>query len=230
MTDRFVRLLLLAALFLFALPTISAQVKDPPPPQPVPYGPAIAAPVDKPYAGPIALEVDLTNLTDRVVHVHERIPLERGAREMVLLYPQWIPGTHSPTGPISRVAGVITQVDGHRVQWVRDQVNVYAFHVPLVAGAKSLELDFDYLSPNKSAEGRIEISDAIADLAWNEVAMYPAGYFMRGILVDATLKLPEGWKYATALETSSEQGSTLTFKQTTLNELFDSPLYAGSHF
>ncbi len=192
--------------------------------------PAIASPVDKPYAGPIALDVDITNLNDRVEHVREQIPVERGAKELVLLYPQWVPGTHSPTGPISRVAGIVTNVDGKRVQWVRDEVNVHAFHVPLAAGAKIVGLEFDYLSPNKQAEGRIEMSDAIVDLAWNEVLMYPAGYFSRDIPFDVTLKIPDGWKYATALETASEQGSTLTFKQTTLNTLVDSPLYAGSHF
>lgn len=192
--------------------------------------PPITAPVDKPYVGPIDLDVNLTNLTDRVIHVRENIPVERGARELVLLYPQWIPGNHSPTGPISRVAGVLTAVDGKRVQWVRDTVNVYAFHVPLSAGAKAVSLEFDYLSPIRGAEGRIEMSDAIADLQWNEVTMYPAGYLSRDIPVDATLHIPEGWKYSTALETASDQGSTLKFKQTTLNTLLDSPLYAGSHF
>jgi predicted metalloprotease with PDZ domain len=225
------RLQALAAISLLSLSTLFAQTtKNPPPPEPVPLPPPIAAPVDRPYGGPIELDVNLTNLTDRVVHARERIPVERGAKEMVLLYPQWIPGNHSPTGPISRLAGIITSVDGKRVQWVRDLVNVYAFHVPLAAGAKSVELEFDYLSPNRQPEGRIEISDAIADLAWNEVVMYPAGYFSRDIPFDVTLQLPEGWKYATALETASEQGSTVKFKQTTLNTLVDSPLYAGSHF
>jgi predicted metalloprotease with PDZ domain len=199
-------------------------------PQPVLMPPPIDAPVDKPYVGPVQLEVDLTNPNDRVAHVHEQIPVKHGAKEVVLLYPQWIPGHHSPTGPISRLGGIVTSVDGKRVQWVRDPVNVYAFHVPLEAGAKALDLEFDYLSPNRQVEGRIEMSDAIADLEWDETLMYPAGYFSRDIPFDVTLKLPEGWKYATALETASEQGSTLTFKQTTLNTLVDSPLYAGTHF
>ena len=192
--------------------------------------PPIVAPVDKPYVGPVQLSVDLTNVTDRVAHVRERIPVESGAKELVLLYPQWIPGNHSPTGPISRLAGIVTTVDGQRVQWVRDRVNVYAFHVPLATGAKSVDLDFDYLSPNKRAEGRIEFSDSIVDLAWNEVLMYPAGHFSRDIPFDVTLKLPDGWKYATALETAGEEGTTLKFKQTPLNTLVDSPLYAGLHF
>jgi predicted metalloprotease with PDZ domain len=191
---------------------------------------AIPVPVDKPYVGPVQLAVDLTNITDKVVHVREHIPVERGAKELVLLYPQWIPGHHSPTGPISRLAGIVTTVGGKQVQWVRDRVNVYAFHVPITTGANAVDLEFDYLSPNNKKEGRIEISDAIADLEWDEVLLYPAGYFSRGIPFDVSLKIPDGWKYATALETESEQGSTLKFKQTTLNTLVDSPLYAGSHF
>ncbi|HVP64355.1 MAG TPA: peptidase M61, partial [candidate division Zixibacteria bacterium] len=104
------------------------------------------------------------------------------------------------------------------------------FHVPLTAGAQYVELDFDYLSPHRQQEGRIELSDAIADLEWNEVLMYPAGYFSRDIPFDVTLKLPEGWKYATALDTASEQDSTIRFKRTPLNTLVDSPLYAGIHY
>jgi predicted metalloprotease with PDZ domain len=218
--------------FLIASATLFAQKKPNgiAEPQPAPLPPPIAAPVDKPYVAPVQLDVDITDVTDRVAHVREQVPVEAGARELVLLYPQWIPGNHSPTGPISRIAGIVTAVDGKRVQWVRDPVNVYAIRVPLAAGANSVNLEFDYLSPQKRTEGRIEMSDAIVDLQWNEVLMYPAGHFSRDIPCDVTLKLPQGWKYATALETASEQGSTLKFKQTTLNKLVDSPLYAGIHY
>lgn len=215
---------------LFVTVFASAQNANQPQPEPVPYPPPVPAPVDKPYVGPIQLTVEVTNVTDRVEHVHERVPVESGAKELTLLYPQWIPGNHSPTGPISRLAGIVTSVDGRRVQWVRDRVNVYAFHIPLSNGAKAVEVDFDYLSPIKSADGRVEFSDTIIDVPWNEVVMYPAGYFSRDIPFDVTIKLPQGWKYATALETASDQGSTVTFQQTTLNTLVDSPLYAGLHY
>jgi predicted metalloprotease with PDZ domain len=207
-----------------------AQTKPQAQPQPVPMPPSIVAPLDKPYVGPIELTVDLTNNADRVEKVHEEIPVEPGAKEMVLLYPEWLPGEHEPSGPIESVAGIVTSVDGKRVQWVRDRVNMFAFHVPLTAGAKTVGLDFDYLAPIKPSAGRIEISDAIADLEWNEVVMYPAGYFSRDISVDTTLKLPSGWKYATALETASDQGDTIKFQPTPLNTLVDSPLYAGLYF
>lgn len=222
---------LACAALVFSAATLFAQNSaNPPQPEPVPYPPPVPAPVDKPYVGPIQLTVDVTNVADRVEHVHERVPVESGAKELILLYPQWIPGNHSPTGPISKLAGIVTSVDGRRVQWVRDRVNVYAFHVPLGGGAKEVELDFEYLSAIKPSDGRIEFSDAILDMPWNEVVMYPAGYFSRDISFDPTVKLPPGWKYATALETASDQGSTVTFQRTTLNTLVDSPLYAGLHY
>lgn len=214
----------------FSFPAAAQPIKNPPQPQPVPLPAPLPAPVDKPYPGTIQLEVDAANTVDHVLHVRERIPVDRGAKEMVVLYPEWIPGDHSPTGPISRVSGVFTQVDGKRVQWVRDQIQVFAFHIPLTPGAKSVEVEFDYLSPVRHDEGRIEMSDAILDLAWDEVLLYPAGYFSRDIPYDVSVKLPEGWKHATALEPDSEQGAMVRFKQTMLNTLVDSPLYAGSHF
>ena len=45
--------------------------------------PPIAAPVDTPYPGTIALTANLTNTLDRVVTVHETIPVKAG--ELVLL-------------------------------------------------------------------------------------------------------------------------------------------------
>ena len=220
--------LLMSASFLLSASALAQ--KPQPQPQPVPMPPSITAPVDKPYAGPIELSVDISNNIDRVERVHEEIPVTAGAKEIVLLYPEWLPGDHEPGGPIESLGGIITKVDGKRVQWVRDRVDMYAFHVPLTAGAKTVGLDFDYLSPIKPSAGRIEISDALADIEWNEVVMYPAGYFSRAIPVNTTIKLPSGWKYATALETASVQGDTVKFEQTTLNTLVDSPLYAGQYF
>ena len=207
-----------------------AQTTPQPQPQPTPMPPKIAAPVDKPYVGPVKLMVDATDVTDRVERIHEEIPVEPGAKEMVLLYPEWIPGDHAPSGPLERLAGIVTRVDGKQVQWVRDRVNVYAFHVPLTSGAKVVDLDFDYLSPVSPSAGRIEFTNQILNVEWNEVVMYPAGYFTRDIPFDATIKLPPGWQYGTALETTSNSNGALAFDQTPLNTLADSPLYAGLYF
>jgi predicted metalloprotease with PDZ domain len=190
--------------------------------------PPIATPADTPYPGTLTLDVNLTNTTDRVVKIHEVVPVQPG--ELTLLYPAWIPGNHSPTGPIQKVAGLFVKADGKSIPWVRDRVNVYAFHIEVPSGVTSLDVDFDYLSAIRPQDGRVEISSQLADLAWNTVVLYPAGHFSRDIHLQPNIDLPSGWKYATALETASQDGDTVHFKETTLNTLVDSPLIAGEYF
>jgi predicted metalloprotease with PDZ domain len=197
-------------------------------PQPVPMPPPIPASQDTPYPGTIALQVNLTNMTDRVAAVHEEIPVKSG--DVTLLYPEWIPGNHSPTGPIENLAGLVVTGNGQRIPWVRDRVNVYAFDIDVPKGVSTLSVDFEYLSPVMRQEGRIQFSSKLADLAWNTVVLYPAGHFSRDIHFTPTIVLPHGWKYATALETQSQDGDTVHFKDTTLNTLIDSPLVAGEYF
>jgi predicted metalloprotease with PDZ domain len=190
--------------------------------------PPIATPADTPYPGAITLDVNLTNTTDRMATVHETIPVKSG--ELTLLYPAWIPGNHSPTGPIQKLAGLFVKADGNRIPWVRDRVDVYAFHVEVPKGVTSLDVDFDYLSAIRPQDGRVEISSKLADLAWNTVVLYPAGHFSRDIHFQPSIVLPGGWKYATALTTASQDGATVHFAETTLNTLVDSPLIAGEYF
>ncbi|MHB8607578.1 MAG: M61 family metallopeptidase [Candidatus Acidiferrales bacterium] len=217
---------LFATLFLPLAPAVYAQ--NYPGPQPAPLPPPIATPTDTAYAGTISLLVDLTDVIHRVVNVHETIPVE--GDEITLLYPQWIPGNHSPTGPISKMAGLMVSAQGKRIDWVRDRVNIYAFHIRVPADVKSLDLDFQYLEPLQKKEGRISLSSKIADLSWNTVLLYPAGHFSRRIHFVPAIRLPENWKFATALEVSSQDGNLVHFKETTLNTLVDSPLYAGIYY
>jgi predicted metalloprotease with PDZ domain len=194
----------------------------------VPLPPPIVAPADTPYPGTISLLVDLTDTVRRVVKVHETVPVRPG--KLTLLYPQWIPGAHSPVGPIAKMAGLVVTANGQRLPWVRDRVNVYAFHINVPQGVKSLDVDFDYLAAVRAREGRIEFSSEIVDLSWNSVVLYPAGHFSRQIVFAPSVVLPGGWQYATALETASQSSNRVQFKDTTLNTLVDSPLYAGEHY
>ncbi|HEX4039591.1 MAG TPA: peptidase M61 [Acidobacteriaceae bacterium] len=211
-----------------AVLNLSAAAQNSAGPEPVPLPPPIAAPADLPYPGSIALLVNMTNTTDRVAHVHETIPVRAG--ELTLLYPEWIPGNHSPTGPIQAVAGLFVKANGQAIPWVRDRVNMYAFHIQVPPGVTSLDVDFDYLSPIRPQDGRVTMSHAMLDLSWNTVVLYPAGHFSRDIHLTPTVVLPSGWKYATALETDAQDGDTIHFKDTTLNTLVDSPLIAGEYF
>jgi predicted metalloprotease with PDZ domain len=217
----------LAALVSFWFP-FAAAAQNAAGPEPAPMPPPIAAPADTPYPGTISLAVDITNTTDRVATVHETIPVRAG--KLTLLYPEWIPGNHSPTGPIEDMGDLVITANGQSVPWERDRVDMYAFHVDVPAGVTSLDVDFIYLSATTPRDGRIEFSKELSNLSWNTVVLYPAGHFSRQIHLAASITLPHGWQYATALETASQDGDTVHFKATTLNTLVDSPLVAGEYF
>jgi predicted metalloprotease with PDZ domain len=195
-------------------------------PQPTPLPPPIATPVDTPYPGTVSLLVDATGVNDRVFNVHETIPIK--GRNLTLLYPEWLPGTHSPSNPVVELAGLLVTANGKRISWLRDPVNMYAFHIETPQGATSLDIDFQFLAPLDPKRGRI--SAKFADVTWNSVLLYPAGYFSRDIKFEAAIRLPDGWKFACALDVKSQNGNLVQFKETTLNTLIDSPLYAGAHF
>jgi predicted metalloprotease with PDZ domain len=188
--------------------------------------PPIVAPVDTPYPGTISLFVDATNVSDRIFNVRESIPVK--GREITLLYPQWLPGTHSPSNPIAALAGLVVTTNGKRIPWMRDRVDMYAFHIDVPPDAKTLEATFQFLAPIDPKKGRISLT--FADITWNSVLLYPAGYFSRDIKFETSLRLPQGWKFACALDVNKQGDDQVQFKETTLNTLIDSPLYAGANF
>ncbi len=69
-------------------------------PQPLPMPAPVPPPQDHPYPGVIHLAVDATDTAHHVFSVHETIPVQAPGA-LTLLYPQWIPGDHSPNGPIA---------------------------------------------------------------------------------------------------------------------------------
>jgi predicted metalloprotease with PDZ domain len=194
---------------------------------PVPLPPEIGAPRDTPYRGTIRLAVDATDVTRHIFRVKETIPVQGGA--LTLLYPKWLPGNHAPTGRIDALAGLVIEANGQRVEWVRDTVDVFAFHVEVPAGATALDLQFQFLSAGDGNEGRIVATPEMLNLQWNSVALYPAGHFVQRITVEPSLRLPDGWQFATALDIASADGVTTTFKPVSFETLVDSPVFAGRY-
>ncbi len=186
---------------------------------------SVPVPRDTPYSGTIQLHVDASDTRQGIFRVQETIPVTAGA--LTLLYPQWIPGSHSPSGPVAMLAGLQITANGKPVSWKRDKYNVYAFHVDVPEGASTLDVRFQYLSPRKDG---FEITDLMMDMDWSKTALYPAGHYSRAITFVPSMTLAPGWQFGTALETASQSGDTTTFKPVTFNNLVDSPVYAGRHF
>ena len=217
-----------ASLLLIALVTSTIHATAPQPAAPTAL---IAEPKDVPYPATIELAVDASNVSQNIFRVHERIPVALGS-VLTLLYPEWRPGNHSPTGRgrLARVSGLVISANGTPLSWSRDPVNVYAFHVTLPAQPVVVDVEFQYLSPPTGDFGRQEATNNILALDWDTVLLYPAGYFARRIPFKAHLKLPVGWQMACALDHATQPGNEVHFQLTTLETLVDSPVYAGAYF
>lgn len=187
-----------------------------------------APPQDVPFAGTLKIDVDATDLAHRIFRVRTTIPATPGP--MTLLYPQWIPGNHSPTGPIDKLAGLVVKVNGQVLPWKRDQFDVYAFKVEVPQGASEVVAEYQFLSSQGDGQGRVMMTPEMLNLQWNTTALYPAGVYARNIKAQASVTLPPGWSYATALETATRVGDTVTFKPIDFDDLVDSPMFAGKYY
>jgi predicted metalloprotease with PDZ domain len=188
----------------------------------------LPAPRDEAYPGTIKLHVDATNTAQRIYTVRATVPASPGP--LTLLYPQWLPANHAPRGPVDKLGGLIIRAGGQRLEWRRDPVEVYAFHVDVPAGANAVELEYQFLTPTAGDQGRIVVTPEMLNLQWNAVALYPAGYYASRIPFETSLKLPEGWSLGTALEIASTANGITTFRPVSLETLIDSPVFAGRHF
>ena len=179
---------------------------------------------------PARLAVDLRDAPRYVFHAQLSLPVKPGP--LTLVYPKWIPGDHSPIGPITDLTGLKFSVDGKEVAWRRDTVDMYAFHLDIPAGASRLEAKLDYLSPAEPTGTREHpaATSKLAVLNWYLVILYPQGTRSDDLTYVASLRLPVGWKYGTALPVAKEEGGEIQFQPATLTTVMDSPVIAGQYF
>lgn len=218
---------LVAAALLTICPAAAQQVVNSAP-QPVSAAPALPAVRDLPYSGVLTLHVDATDIDQRIFRIKQTIPVEK-AGTLTLLYAEWIPGNHAPRGPIYNYAGLTFSAGGKLLNWVRDPANVFAFHVEVPKGVRSIDAQAQFLSPLEAAQGPIMMTPEMLRLNWYIAALYPAGHFARRINFDVSVKLPPGWDYATALETDSSSDGLVRFRRASWETVIDSPLFAGRY-
>jgi predicted metalloprotease with PDZ domain len=179
---------------------------------------------------PIHVTVDVTDAPRKILHAQLTIPVKPG--ELTLVYPKWIPGEHGPTGPIDNMTGLVIRANGRDLNWRRDDVNMFAFHVTVPDGVSSLDANVDFLAtaaPSGFSAGA-STSANLAMLSWNEVLIYPAGLQASDIRFSPAVKLPADWKYGTALTKTGEANGTIQFETVSLEQLVDSPLLTGKYF
>lgn len=181
------------------------------------------------YPGVMTLRVDATDTATRAFRAVQTIPVAPGAREIILVYPKWLPGNHGPTGQIHRLGDLTFTAAGAPLQWRRDPGEPYAFRVALSEGTSEVTATLTYTSPFAEADWRPLMTPALANVQWEKMSLYPAGYAVRRVRVKPSLVLPAGWTAASALDGKSASGTTVEWAETDYETLVDSPVFAGAY-
>ncbi len=212
-------LALIASPALAQMPDVASALPRPIPPIPE------AREID--YPGVIRLTVDATDLDRKIMRVRQTIPVA-GPGPMVLLYPKYLPGNHAATGPIQLVSGLQISAAGQRLDWIRDPVDPWAFHIEVPEGVQAIDLSFDFLSQHDG--WRVLMTPEMVNLQFEKHMLYPAGYAHNRIQIEPTVVLPQGWRFGVALDPVEAQGDTTRFAPVTVEMLSDSPMFAGAHY
>jgi predicted metalloprotease with PDZ domain len=186
---------------------------------------SLAVPAAKSQSITVAL--DATEAPRRLFHSHLEIPATPGA--MTLLYAKWIPGEHGPTGPIQSIVGMRITANGAPVTWDRDAVDMYSFNITVPQRATAITVDLDFAASAAQFTAGRSADPNLAVISWNAVLLYPKGRPAEEIMLSPTLRMPEGWRFATPLPVEQASGSQVRFKPVSLASLVDAPIQIGSH-
>jgi len=152
--------------------------------------------------------------------------------KLTLLYPKWLPGEHSPDGPVSGLSALKFSSNGQAIVWQRDADNMYAFHLTIPSATRSLDVAFEVDAVSGATDNNAlrTSTESLAIILWNQLVFYPAGAQSDDLQYTARLRLPAGWSFGTALPQVSSAGDTTQFAQVSLTTLIDSPVLSGRHF
>ncbi len=186
------------------------------------------------HAATAVLEVDARAASRGILKSHLQLPVVPGP--LTLVYPKWLPGRHSPAGPITSLAGPVLQIGHAPLAWRRDADDPYAFHAVVPAGASVLDVELEVLTA-VAADGVVQgletprtATEALVIVEWNQLVLYPAGVPTDTLEYRAAIRLPAGWQAATALTPDAAwRGEGTGYLPVSLTTLADSTLLAGRY-
>ena len=171
----------------------------------------------------IRAAVDATDAARKLFHVHLTIPATAGP--MKLAYAKWLPGEHGPTGPIDELVNLRITANGQRVAWTRDPRDMFVFHIDVPTGTSAIEVDATYIAPSGgNFTAGASATPNLAVLGWNTVLLFPPGKDGEQILVEGSIRMPDGWTSASALKQADGK-----YERASLTTYIDSPVIMGRH-
>jgi predicted metalloprotease with PDZ domain len=181
------------------------------------------------HGADLTVRLDAREVAARRVHTDLRLAVQGGP--LTLVFPKWIPGEHSPSGPLETIIGLTIRADGALLSWRRDPLDLYAISVTVPAGVTRLEISMDSGLPTQAGLFSIApVSSAqLAVLPWNQFVLLPKGHDAGAISTEATLLAPPGWHLSCALALQPQPDGSVRLEPGDLARLIDSPLQMGRY-
>lgn len=177
----------------------------------------------------ITLDVDARDVQHGIQHAHLVLPASAG--EMSVVYPKWIQGEHSPSGPIVQVTGLRFMAGGRTLEWKRDALDAYRFRVAVPDGVATIDADFDYLSPpvgfSDSYGATPGMTPHMAIVLFNHVLLLPDSADASSLPVRARVRIPDSWAYDAPARGERPEPGLVVLPEMTAATLVDSPLFSG---
>jgi predicted metalloprotease with PDZ domain len=176
---------------------------------------------------PISLYVDATDSVRKLFHSELTIPAHPGP--LTLVYPRWaIPTDELPVTALNNIVRLKISSNGRTLEWKRDLVDKFSFHVVVPNDSDFVKVTMDVVAPAdrtdlNAATGQLLILD------WYTLVLYPQEAVTNEVLVDARLRLPPGWQYASAITPAKSINGVIEFPRISLATLSDSPVIAGKY-
>lgn len=183
--------------------------------------------LDRPLAtqsNPMTVVVDARKAPLGLALIHLTIPVAPGP--FTIDYPEWIPGYHSAAGPLAAISELQISANGTPLRWQRDQVDLYAFHVDVPQGVQTLDVSFTAIL-NVADEASSSRNVMVGN--WHRFVLYQRNIDNEQYFVRASLIMPPGWDYASALPLKARDGDRVDFDTVSLETLVDSPADIGRY-
>lgn len=179
--------------------------------------------------GAIRILVNASEPRSSLLRATLTIPVRPGP--LRLHYPRWPPGLNAASDGIRRISHLSMQAGSTPLEWRRDPKDPWSFLCTIPEGADALTValaltvDFD----QGDAGWESGSTGTLTLVSWGNLLLYPAGSDVDELRVRASLRLPEGWRFATSLEEieGAREGGDVRFREVTLREIVDSPVATG---
>lgn len=179
----------------------------------------------------INIALDATDAPRKIFHSELTIPAAQGT--LTLYYPKWIPGEHAPSGPVIDLTGLKFIANGQALKWRRVLDDDWAVNVDVPAGTHEVHAHVDFVSPTENDQSLFSAGASatakMAVISWNQLLLYPKGWTSDQITFSASVRLPNGWKFDTALPIASQSADEIQFSPVSLYTLVDSPIITGEY-